>query len=711
MRYTIVHETPGRIRIELAVPKFPAVDRCQVEAQFSDMTGVAKASFSPRTGTLLVRYDGSAAARVALLERVAAVPLPGTRRPRPESELDRKKRTVVRAGTLLLARPLIPPPIRPILAIWGALPVFRKGVDALVRRELNVDVLDASAVGAAMATRDFLTASVITFLLKLGECLEEWTRGYSRRLLTEMFHTGEEWAWVEREGKELRLPLDEVKGGDTVIARMGSLIPVDGVVLDGEALVNQASLTGEGLPVAKRKGSTVYAGTAVEEGALRVRAERVGDETRAARVVKIIEEAEGLKAESQSRSEAMAERIVPFSFLVSGLTFALTGNAARAAAVLLVDYSCAIKLSTPLAILTSLARSARHRVLIKGGKYLELLARADAVVLDKTGTLTEASPRVAEVVSFGGYDQETVLRNAACVEEHFPHPVATAVVRHAARLGLQHPEEHSEVEYVVAHGIASRLGGERIVVGSRHFVYEDEGVDVSPGAPYIDAFARRGDSVLYVAIGDRLAGLIAIHDPLREEARPFVEALRQSGIERIVMLTGDNEATAATIAAELGIDEFHAQALPDRKVEVIEALRQEGHTVAMVGDGINDSPALARADVGISMKHGADIAREACDVLLMEGTLFDILAARRISREAMELVEHNFRTIVVVNTGAMLMALAGSIPPVFSATIHNLSTLLVGLRSLGPLRHQNGENAPRSVAGMTPLVRRAAHHG
>lgn len=690
MRHTIVHETPGRIRLELAVPRFPAVDRCQVEAQFSDMVGVEKASFSPRTGTLLVRYHGGAAVRDALLARVAAAPLPGTRRPRPETELDRKKRIVVRAGALLLARPLIPFPVRPVLTAYGALPIMRKGVASLLRRELNVDVLDATAVGAAMATRDFLTALVISFLLKLGEYLEEWTRGYSRRLLTEMFRTGEEWAWVERDGVEVRLPLEEVQAGDRVVVRMGSLIPVDGVVVAGEALVNQSSLTGESLPVLKRTGIMVYAGTAVDEGAITIRAEQVGDRTRAARVVRIIEEAEALKAESQSRSEAMADRIVPFSFLASGLTFALTGNAGRAAAVLLVDYSCAIKLSTPLAILTSLARSARHRVLIKGGKYLELLARTDAVVLDKTGTLTEASPRVAEVVAFNGYDRAAILRNAACVEEHFPHPVATAVVRQAEREGLVHPEEHSEVEYVVAHGIASRLDGARIVVGSRHFVHEDEGVDVSPGAPFIGTFARRGDSVLYVAIGGRLAGLIAIHDPLRDEARPFVKELKNSGIGRIVMLTGDNEATAATIAGELGIEEFHAQALPDRKVEVIEALRRQGHTVAMVGDGINDSPALARAHVGISMKHGADIAREACDVLLLDGTLHDILTARRISQEAMALVEQNFRTIVVVNTGAMLLAVTGAMPPVFSATIHNLSTILVGLRSLGPLR-RHGE--------------------
>ncbi len=688
MRYSVVHETPGRIRLGLVVPRLPAVDRERVEVQFNDVAGVEKVSFTPRTGSLLVRYDGRHSTREALLERVSAAPLPGTRRPRPETELERKKKTVIRSGTLLLARPLIPPPIRTLLAIRGALPLFGRGLIALRRRELNVDLLDASAVGAAMATRDFLTASIITFLLKLGEYLEEWTRGYSRRLLTGMFHTAEEWAWVEREGEELRLPLEEVVVGDTVIARTGSLIPVDGVVTDGEALVNQSSLTGESLAVLKRKGSTVYAGTAVEEGLVRVRAKLVGEETRAARVVRVIEEAEALKAESQSHSEEMADRVVPYSFLASGVTFVVTGSPARAAAVLLVDFSCAIKLSTPLAILSSLARAARHRVLIKGGKYLERLAKADAFVLDKTGTLTQATPKVSEVVALNNFSREYVLRQTACVEEHFPHPVASAVVRQAAKEGLRHAEEHSEVEYVVAHGIVSRIHDDRIVVGSRHFVHEDEGVDVERGEPYIEDFARRGDSVLYMAVGGELAGLIAIHDPVRAEARPFIEALKQAGIRRIVMLTGDNRETAAAIAGELGIEEFHAQALPDRKVELIKALQQEGYTVAMVGDGINDSPALSCADVGISMRHGADIAREACDILLMEGTLADILAAREISRQAMELIGRNFRTIVAVNSAALLLSVTGAMPPVFSATLHNLSTILVGLRALQPLRRQ-----------------------
>jgi len=689
MLYSITHQTPGRIRLTLTVPRFPAADPEQVENHFHDVTGVVKISFSPRTGSLLIHYDGRETTRTAILERTAAAPLPGTLRPRTATELDVKKKTIVRSAALLLARPLIPLPVRALLALYGAFPIFRKGIAAVRHRQLNVDVLDASAVGAAIATGDFLTASLISFLLKLGDFLDEWTRSYSRRLLSEMFHTAEEWAWVERDGQELRLPLDEVIVGDTVIVRTGSLIPVDGLVIAGEAMVNQSSLTGESLPVVRRMGTSVYAGTAVEEGLIRVRTDLVGNQTRAARVVRLIEEAETLKAESQSQSEAMAERIVPYSFLASGLVLVATRNPARAAAVLLVDFSCAIKLSTPLVILSSLARSARHRVLIKGGKYLELLSRVDAIVLDKTGTLTEATPEVDEVVAFNGYSRDFVLRQAACVEEHFPHPVAAAIVREAARQGLGHDEEHSEVEYIVAHGIATRIQDQRVVVGSRHFIHDDEHVDISLGEPFLDEFARQGKSVLFMAIGGKLAGLIAIRDPLRPESRSFVADLKQQGIRRIVMVTGDNRETAATIAAELGIAEFHAQALPDEKVTIIRALQEQGCTVAMVGDGINDSPALSRADVGISMKHGSDIAREACDILLQEGTLGDILIAQRISREAMELVEHNFRTIVSVNSVALLLSIFGVMPPVFAASLHNLSTILVGLRALDPLRKSN----------------------
>ncbi len=686
MEYTIIHQTPGRVRLDLAVPRFPAVDGERVESHVHDLAGVRAVSFSPRTGSLLVRYDGRVTTRTAILERITAAPLPGTRRHGPLTELKRNERKVICSALLLLSRPLIPLPARPALALYGAWPVLKKGLVSLRRHSVDVDLLDASAIGAALATRDFLTASLIAFLLKLGEYLDAWTRHRSRRLLSEMFRTTEEWAWVRRNGEEERLPLDEVRTGDLVVVRTGCLVPVDGTVLEGEALVNQSSLTGEGLPIFRCEGSSVHAGTAVEEGTLLVRADRVGDQTRAARIVKVIEDAERLKSATQSRSEALAERIVPWSFLASGLVLALTGNPTRAAAVLLVDFSCAIKLSTPLAVLSSLALAARHRVLIKGGKYLELLADVDAVVLDKTGTLTMAEPEIAGMVAFNGYDRKFVLRLAACVEEHFPHPVATAVVHRAAEEGLTHGEEHAELDYVAAHGIATRINGQRVVIGSRHFVHDDEGIDLSGGEAYALELATRGHSPLFLGIGGRLAGIIAIHDPVRAESRDFIAGLKRHGIKRIIMVTGDSRETAATIAAELGIHEFRAQVLPEGKVAVVRELQQAGYIVAVVGDGINDSPALSHADVGISMNHGSDIAREACDILLQDGTLGDILIARGISKEAMALIENNFRTIVSVNSAALLLSLSGAMPPVFAATLHNLCTIAVGLRALAPLR-------------------------
>ncbi len=686
MEFDIVHELPKRLRMRLALPAAPVADREEVEAHFHDLSGIKQIRFSPRTRSLLLGYDGRTETRSTILKRLAAAPDPGRRRPRTKTGLDKKKAVVIRSGGLLLARPLIPPPVRPFLAFWGALPIFKKGMTSLGNRRLDVDVLDSAAIGAAMTTRDFATASVISFLLKLSEYLEEWARGHSRKLLSDMFHIGEEWAWVERDGSEVRVPVAEVAPGETLVVRMGSLVPVDGLVQRGEALVNQSSLTGESQPVLKRKGAPVYAGTAVEEGALRVTATRVGDQTRAARVVKVIEEAESLKAQTQSQSEQLADKVVPYSFLLSGLTYALTGRANRAAAVLLVDYSCAIKLSTPLVILSSLARAARNRVLIKGGKYLEALSKVDAFILDKTGTLTHATPKVVTVKAFNGFDSDYILQQAACVEEHFPHPVAKAVVRHAEARGLVHPEEHAEVEYILAHGIVSRLHGNRILVGSRHFINEDERVDVSVAEPHIEAFAARGESVLYVAIGKELAGLVSIHDPLREEARSFIGALKDSGVERVVMLTGDNEATARTVAERLDIDDFQAQAFPEAKVAAIKALRNEGYTVAMVGDGINDSPALAHADVGISMKHGAEIAQEACDVLLMDGTLTDLITGRQIAQEAMSLIRENSRQIIIINSLAMAMAITGTLPPILSAALHNLSTIATGLRALKPLR-------------------------
>lgn len=690
MTATVVHELPGRLRLSLKRRPSAPVDQGRVETQFKRIPGVEQVSYTPRTGSLLVRYSGGSHTRQQLLTLSNSLILPTIRTAKQTDELADKRSVLIRSAILFLLRPLTPPPVRTVLALYGAVPVVLKGVDSIRQRKMDVALLDASAVGASLATGEFSTASVITFLLNLGEYLDEWARGKSRQLLATMFQTGDETVWVERNGQESEILLTELVTGDTVIVRMGSLIPVDGTVLSGEAMVNQASLTGEPLAINRSIGCSVYAGTVVEEGELRIKATRTGDDTKVAQMVQIIEQGELLKAEYQSMSERMADRIVPYSFLLSALTLAVTRNPVRAAAVLLVDYSCAIKLSTPLTILASLATAAKQGILIKGGKYIEQLSRIDTVVLDKTGTLTEATPRVAEVIAYNGHTPEFVLQLAACVEEHFPHPVASAVVRHATDNDISHDEEHAAVEYLLAHGIVTNLNSKRVIVGSRHFVEDDEQVDLTPAGKEMQRLGSQGASLLFMAIDGKLAGMLALHDPLRADAPAFVQKLKQHGLQPI-MLTGDTPATAALIAGQVGIDTWYAQALPEDKVSLVRQLQQQGHCVAMVGDGINDSPALSHADLGVSLKHGSDIARETADLLLMRGKLDDLLIARDISQEAMDLLKTNFRLIMSINSIALVMAVTGFAPPLLSAALHNAGTVGVALHALKPLKRKETE--------------------
>lgn len=691
MQYTIIHEIPGRLRLRLAIPRRPAIDGAELEKCVERFEGVKRVSFKTETKSILIHHSGDLFTRDSILREVEEMPIPAPPPSLPQtSELSRKKRRVVRSATLLLLGPyILPPAVSAAITVTGALPFLKRGAIALFRRRVTVEVLDASAISAAIGMGELRTAGVISLLLKTGEYLEEWTRDRSRRMLASMIRTGDEDVWVVAGEVERRVRLAEVRPGDLVVVRTGGRIPVDGVVEEGEALVNQASMTGEPLPVLKREGLTVYAGTAVEEGRLTVRVLSTGDDTRVARIVKSIEESELLKAEVQNSAERLAERIVPYSFLLSGLTWLLTGNPARAAAVLLVDYSCAIKLSTPLTIMAAMIHAARRGILIKGGKFIQKLAEADVFVLDKTGTLTCAQPRVVDAVPFNGFTREFILRNAACVEEHFPHSIATAVVRKAAEEGLTHAERHAEPEYVLAHGIASRLKGKRICVGSRHFIHDDEGIDTSCAEPLIRRYTDQGYSILYLALDRELAGIIVIEDPIRDESRRFLRLLRESGIERVIMLTGDNDATARQVAERLAIREYVAEVFPERKTELVERLKTEGRVVGMVGDGINDSPALSRADVGISLKDGADIAKEACDVLLMRGDLTDIIHARAISKQAMGLIRQNFRYIVGINSTLIGLGLLGGITPAFSALMHNSATVLVTLNSLRPLREDH----------------------
>ncbi len=687
MNYRIVHNLPQRMRICLNLPRRHAPENARIEGLFSVIEGVQMVSFNCLTRRLLVRYNGKSTVRDALLKIIKQTPLTFVKKENfKQTILKQKKRAAMFAGALLIARPIMPLILVPLFALYSTMPIFRKGFRATLNRRLNVDTLDSTAIGISLLRGDYLTASLITFFLKVGDYLEERIRQKSRESLVKMFQGQDGWAWVKRNGWEMRVNIKEIAAGDLVVVRTGSSIPVDGIVVEGVALVNQSSITGEPFSAPKRPGLMVYAGTVLEEGLLTIKSIKVGNETRVSKIIKIIEESEGLKADVQNYAERLANRIVPYSFILSGLTYLFAGNPVKAVSVLLVDYSCAIKLSTPLTIMSAMIATARRDVLIKGGKFIEKLAEANVFVFDKTGTLTEAKPKVFDLLSFNGFNREYLLKNVACVEEHFPHPVATAVVKRAEDEGLIHEENHAEVEYVLAHGIASRIEGKRILVGSKHFICEDNRIHVECEEPQIKDFMDRGYSILYVAVENKLAGVIAIEDHVREDSEKFLKMLKDSGVDRIIMLTGDNDATARNVAKRLGIKECHAQALPERKTEIIKDLKDKGYVVAMVGDGINDSPAISYADVGISLKHGADIAKEACDILLLDRGLEGIIEAREIAQDAIFRIKKNFRYIIGINSALMGLGILGIITPATSAFMHNATTILVSANSLRPYR-------------------------
>lgn len=687
MKFRIVHNLPQRMRITLVLPKRHIPDNSQIESLFLAVDGVHKVSFNGRTRGLLIRYNGDGAVRVALLKVIKEAPLIFvTKENFKHNKLEQKKKAVVLSGALLVARPMIPFMLAPVFALYGAMPVLKKGFRATLKRRLSVDALDSAAIGISLLRGDFLTASFITFFLKVGDYLEERIRQKSRESLSKMFQNQDGWTWIKRNGYETKVHIKDIVAGDHVVVRTGSSIPVDGIVVEGVALVNQSSMTGEPLPVSKMAGLMVYAGTVLEEGLLTIKSIKVGDATRVSKIIKVIEESEGSKADVQNHAEMLANKIVPYSFLLSGFTYLFSGNPLKAASVLLVDYSCSIKLSTPLTLMSAMIVASKRGVLIKGGRFIEKLAQANIFVFDKTGTLTEAKPKVLDLIPFNGFNREYLLKNVACVEEHFPHPVATAVVKRAEDEGLDHEENHAEVEYILAHGIASRIEGKRILVGSKHFICEDNKIRVQCEEPVIKDFMDKGYSILYVAVEDKLAGVVVIEDQIREDAQKFLKMLKDRHVGRIIMLTGDNDATARNVAKRLGIEEYYAQLLPEKKRAIIKDLKDNGYVVAMVGDGINDSPALSYADIGISLKHGADIAREACDILLLDAALEGIIEAREIAQDAMLRIKKNFRYIIGINSALMGLGIAGMVTPVASAFLHNATTILVTVNALKPYR-------------------------
>ena len=692
MDATILHESRGRIRFRLRQKQMTLAQADLLEAWIQGKSWCRQVTVHERTCCVILYYDGT---RQAVLneirqfswqeaERTTSLPAHSTRALNREFEEKLVAKVVCKAACTLF----LPSPLRIARILWHMIPFVRRGLHCLLRRRIKVELLDALSISISACRRDFGTAGMVMFLLEVGELLEEWTRKKSVADLARCMSLNVDRVWLRTAQGEVLVPVSQIQPGDAVVVRAGGIIPVDGLVLEGEVTVNQASLTGESIPVPKRPGGAVYAGTVVEEGECVLEVKQASGQSRYDQIVHMIEQSEQMKSEAESKAANLADKLVPYTFAGSLLSFALTRNVARALSVLMVDFSCALKLAMPLAVLSAMREAGRAHITVKGGKFLEAVAAADTIVFDKTGTLTHACPRVAQVVSFGGKEESEMLRLAACLEEHFPHSMANAVVEEAKRRGLRHEEYHSKVEYLVAHGIASTVDEERVLIGSAHFIFEDEGCVIPEGEQErFDALPPEY-SHLYLAVGGQLAAVICISDPLREEAKEVLSALRALGIASTVMLTGDSYRTAAAIAAQVGVDDFRAGVLPADKAEYVARLRREGHTVLMVGDGINDSPALSEADAGIAISDGAAIAREIADITIAADSLWELVELRRIAMALMARIHSNYRFVIGFNGALIALGVAGVLPPAASATLHNLSTLGVSLRSMSRLTTQ-----------------------
>ena len=683
MKVIIKHRSRGRIRVQMAQPRMSLEQADLLECYLQKLPQVIRASVHERTRYAIVEYQGS---QVEILQAFSrfSYQMDSLHPPVSSRALNRtyEEKLVGMAAAKAVSVLFFPAPLRIAYTVWKAVPHLFRGLRCLLRGQMVVEVLDALSIGISLLRGDFSTASSVRFLLGLGELLEEWTHKKSVSDLAQCMSLNIDRVWLRTPQGDVLTPLSEIQTSDQVCVRLGSLIPLDGVITEGEVMVNQASLTGESIPVPKRTGMTVYAGTVVEEGECVLQVSGQSGSSRYDKIVAMIEQSESLKSTAESRAANLADRLVPYTLAGSLLTYLLTRNVSRALSVLMVDFSCALKLAMPLAVLSAMREASGFHVTVKGGKYLETVAQADTVVFDKTGTLTHACPVVAEVIPFGGQNEADMLRLAACLEEHFPHSMANAVVQAARERGLSHEEMHSEVEYIVAHGIVSEVNGRRVIIGSAHFVFEDEHCAIPEGEQ------ERYDSLpdqyshLYLAIGGILSAVVCISDPLRPEARAVIRQLRGLGIRRAVMLTGDSERTAAAIAAEVGVDEYRAEILPADKAGFVEAEREKGHMVIMIGDGINDSPALSKADVGIAISDGAAIAREIADITIAADDLNELVGLRRLASRLTGRIRSNYRFVMGFNGSLIALGAFGVLPPATSAMLHNLSTLGVSLRSM-----------------------------
>ncbi len=695
MRCSVLHESKGRIRVHIMRPYMTMRQADILEYYLRAKPFVKSVKVYDRTGDAVICYSGKRQAVTGALARfsyedenaIALVPEHTGR------ELDREfENKLINAIALRYARSLLlPAPIRFALSVFHALKYIKQALRSLSKGRLEVSVLDATAITVSLLRREQKTAASVMFMLSVGEMLEEWTHRKSVDELASVMSLGVDKVWLHSENGDVLLPVSEVKKGNELVVRTGSIIPLDSIVVSGEAAINQSSLTGESLPVHKTKGSYVYAGTVVEDGSLVIKVDKVSGSGKYDRIVKMIEESEKLKSAAESKASTLADRLVPYCLGATLLTYLLTRNAMKAMSILMVDFSCALKLAMPISVISAMRECTAKGITVKGGKFLEAVAQADTIVFDKTGTLTHSSPRVARVVTFGGNDESEMLRLAACLEEHYPHSIANAVVEEARLRGLDHEERHSTVEYVVAHGISSTVDGKKAVIGSYHFIFEDECCVVPEQEQQRFDDLPSQYSHLYLAVGGVLAAVICIEDPLRDEAAQVIEDLHTLGFKNVVMMTGDSERTARSVAAAVGIDDFYYEVLPEDKASFIKGERQKGCKVIMIGDGVNDSPALSEADAGIAISTGAAIAKEIADITISAQDLYCLVTLRKISERMMKRIGRNYRRIIGFNAALMLLGASGIITPALSALLHNSSTVAIAIASMKNYLEDNAQ--------------------
>jgi heavy metal translocating P-type ATPase len=687
LKFYIKHESRGRIRIHLAQKRMSSVQAETLLYYLQNQNQVSFAKVYDRTGDAVICYEGERAAVIRMIQlfHYEEVELPtGLLESSGRALNNEYQEKLISKVIYHFGRKwLLPAPIRAIYTTVVSVKYIWKGIQTLAQGKIEVPVLDATAIGVSMLRGDYGTAGSVMFLLGVGELLEEWTHKKSVGDLARSMSLNVGKVWLKKDGQEILVPSEKIVAGDEIVVHMGNLIPFDGEVSNGEGMVNQASLTGESVPVRRTLGSVVYAGTVLEEGELTI---LVKQTSRYEKITAMIEESEKLKSGLESKAEHLADRLVPYSLGGTALTYLLTRNATKALSILMVDFSCALKLAMPISVLSAIREANQHKITVKGGKFLEAVAEADTIVFDKTGTLTKAQPTVAEVVSFSETKSpDELLRIAACLEEHFPHSMAKAVVDAAKEKHLDHEEMHSKVEYIVAHGISTTINGEKAIIGSYHFVFEDENSIIPEGMEEKFRHLPEEYSHLYLALEGVLAAVICIEDPLRPEAAEIIRQLKKAGLKKIVMMTGDSERTAKAIAKKVGVDEYYAEVLPEDKANFVEKEKAEGRKVIMIGDGINDSPALSAADVGIAISEGAEIAREIADITVAADDLAEILVLRMLSNRLMKRIHKNYRFIVTFNAGLILLGVGGILQPTTSALLHNTSTLYIGLKSMGNL--------------------------